>query len=115
MKKAKVIHLYNTNSSPLWQALPIKMLNLAEELVDDEYFAYLGGLCGAEIVILMGQMDDSSGVIAISEEGQYIEIPPIPNEWFSDKTDEEIEEWISGFDPKTLAKMVFQHYQKTQQ
>jgi hypothetical protein len=116
VEKATVIHLYNTNSSPLWRDLPVRLLDEAEEYVDDEYFAYLGGFCGAKVVILMGQMDYSSGIIAIDEEGQYIDIPKFPMELLEELgVDAENIEDLGDIPPKKLAQMVYCYYQKTQQ
>ncbi|MCR6692730.1 MAG: hypothetical protein MRT15_10080 [archaeon YNP-LCB-003-016] len=115
VKRATVVRLYNTNTSPLWKVPIAKMLNLAEEYCEDEYFAVLGGLCGAKLIVIMHQVDDESGLIAVDEEGMPVEIPEIPLSWFAEKWEEEIEEWVNGFSPEVLAKMVFQHHQKTQQ
>jgi hypothetical protein len=114
-KKAIVITFYNTNGSPLWELLGIKLLNMAEGFCEDEYWSILGGLCGAKVVLLFGQANAPTGILALSEDANIIELPVIPSEWFADKKRTEVLEWISGFSPEVLAKMVFEHHQKTKQ
>jgi hypothetical protein len=115
VKKATVIHLYNTNSSPLWQSLPIRMLSDVEEYLDEEYFSVLGGLCGAEIVIVLSQMDAESGIIALSDDGLFIDIPKFPLEQLLEELGIEDIEEVESIDPKELALKVWQYYQKNQQ
>jgi hypothetical protein len=109
-KRATVVRLYNTNDSPLWD-LKVRLLNLAEECTSDEYFAVLGGLCGAEVVIILGEEDAETGILAFDENGHYVEIPEIPLEWWEEKYDYEVYEWVNK-NPEDLAKKVFEHYQK---
>jgi hypothetical protein len=117
MKKAKVIHLYNTNSSPLWQSLPVRLLNDAEEYLDEEYFSVLGGLVNAEVVIILSQMDESSGIIGLTEDALFVDIPEFPMELSEEFGIEELDaddiEKLESIDPKQLAVKVWQHYQKT--
>jgi ribosome biogenesis SPOUT family RNA methylase Rps3 len=95
-RKCQIIHLYNTNESPLWNLNP-RLLTDVEEFLPDEYFAYLGHMVGAEVVIIMGQADTDSGVLALDMEGMPVEIPKL--------SVEKLREHLSVTDPERLAKM----------
>jgi hypothetical protein len=68
-EKCQLVHLYNINESPLWN-LKSRLLTEEEEFLPDEYFAYLGHMAGVEVIV-MGQMDESSGIISFDLEGQF--------------------------------------------
>jgi hypothetical protein len=75
-KPAVVIRFFYANESPLWDLKP-RLLNDAEEYLDDEYYADLGGLLNFEVVFILGQDDDNSGIIAFDLEGRVKNFPEL--------------------------------------
>ena len=120
MKGTKVVLLFNTNSSELWQLNP-RSLNSIEEYVDDEYFRYLGNQIGAELIILLGQTDAETGILAFDEEGNLLEVPELPEEVLQkhfglefDPYDVNSLEKLEEINPKVLAKKVIRYYNARQ-
>jgi hypothetical protein len=110
-RKCQIIHLYNTNESPLWNLRP-RLLTDEEEFLPDEYFAYLGHMVGAEVVIIMGQADADSGVLALDMEGMLVEIPEASAEKLSKYIHDADVEKLAKMDPEKLAKIVLEASRK---
>jgi len=107
MEKCQIVHLYNTNESPLWSLKP-RLLTDEEELLSDDYFAYLGSLVGAEVVIIMGQADAETGLLALDLEGNPIEVPEATVEKLSKHVPEADVEKLAEMDPEKLAQLVLE-------
>jgi hypothetical protein len=106
-RKCQIVHLYNTNESPLWNLRP-RLLTDEEEFLPDEYFAYLGHMVGAEVVIIMGQADADSGVLALDIEGAVVEIPKFSVEKLREHVPDADPEKLAKMDPEKLAQLVLE-------
>ena len=106
-KKCQIVHLYNTNESPLWTLKP-RLLTDEEELLSDDYFAYLGHLVGAEVVIIMGQADAETGLLALDLEGNPVKLPEATVERLSKHVPDADVEKLAEMDPEKLAHLVLE-------
>jgi len=90
--RPQIIKLHDTNESPLWQ-LSRRELNDIEEHLDYEYWETLGYLCGALAIIMLAQDGGPTGLIAVDDEGEIIDLPELED--FADDI-EELERSLGG-------------------
>ena len=75
-EEIKIVELINTNSSPLWALVESYGRYLAEDEYDipKDYWIQKAKAADAALVILLGQDEGESGVIAFDQEGNPVSI-----------------------------------------